>query len=202
MARKAREKSSTGMYNIILKSNEVLFKNEEDYNFFISILKDYITAVYAYALTPYYICLAVKESDKGIGLDMKPLITKYARYYNRTYQTPGKLFEDRFKSEPINGEKELKNSVAIISNIADLCGEGRASEKAKTSYKMIDFYEKVCNVVCDKPKKAEHAPRKKTAKKTTKKPQSKKQELKAPEKKKTATKITEQQRKNLPTWLL
>lgn len=202
MARKAREKSSTGMYNIILKSREVLFKNEEDYNFFITILKDYINAAYAFALTPYYICLAVKESDKGISLDMKPLITKYARYYNRTYHTPGKLFEDRFKSEPINDEKELKNSIAIISNIADLCGGGRTSEKAKKSYEMIEFYAKVCNVVCDKPKKAEHAPRKKTATKTTKKPQAKKQQTKISEEKKTAPKTTEQQRKNLPTWLL
>ena len=202
MARKAREKSSTGMYNIILKSNEVLFKNDEDYNFFISILKDYITAVYAYALTPYYICLAVKESDKGIGPDMKPLITKYARYYNRTYQTPGKLFKDRFKSEPINNEKELKNSIAIISNIADLCGEGRTLEKAKKTYEMIDFYAKVCNVEITKTKKSEPASKKNAVTKTAKNPQAKKQEVKPLEEKKIAPKITEQQRKNLPTWLL
>lgn len=202
MARKAREKSSTGMYNIILKSNEVLFKNEEDYNFFITILKDYITAVYAYALTPYYICLAVKESDKGISMDMKPLITKYARYYNRTYQTPGKLFGDRFKSEPINDEKELKNSIAIISNVADMCGEGHASEKAKKSYEMIDFYAKVCNVEIAKTKVVKPRPKKKAVAKVAKKPQTKKQEVKAPEEKKTAPKSTEQQRKNLPTWLL
>ena len=38
MARKAREKSSTGMYNIIARSTDVLFKSEEDYNFFVNVI--------------------------------------------------------------------------------------------------------------------------------------------------------------------
>ena len=212
MARKAREKSKTGIYNIIARSSGDLFKTDADYDFFISILKEYIPDVYAYALTPGFICIVAKESENGIGLDMKPLITKYARYYNRTYSNEGKIFEDRFKSEPINDDAELKNSIAILSNIAVLCGVGFTSAKPVKKYEMIPFYAKLLNVESASAKKTEKkkAPaKKKTTKKeiaakkdTNKKAPTEKKEPKKEEPVKSMPKNTEQQRKNLPTWLL
>ena len=216
MARKAREKSKTGIYNIIARSNDSLFNADADYDFFISILKEYIPDVYAYALTPGFICLVAKESEKGIGLDMKPLITKYARYYNRTYSNEGKIFEDRFKSEPINDEAELKNSVAILSNMAQLCGDGFTSAKSVKKYEMIPFYAKILNVEAAPAKKVEKTEKKKASakKKEIKKQESSakkeinkktpvvKKETKKEETVKSTLKNTEQQRKNLPTWLL
>jgi len=193
MARKAREKSSTGMYNIIARSTGALFKCEDDYIFFRDILKEYIPTVYAFALTPDFICLAAKESEKGIGMDMKPLITKYARYYNKKYNHEGKIFDGRFKSEPIESKSELENSKAILSAIVDEIDKGGySSQKSVKSYEMIDFYTKIFS---KKPL-------------TTRKPIVKKKDLPKKDNVKTENQQqnnvtnSEQQRKKLPTWLL
>ena len=193
MARKAREKSSTGMYNIIARSAGVLFKCEEDYTFFCDILKEYIPTVYAFALTPEFICLAAKEGEKGIGMDMKPLITKYARYYNKKYNHEGKIFDGRFKSEPIESKKELENSKAILSAIVTEIGKGGySSQKSVKSYEMIDFYAKIFSknhLITRKPTVKNKGVQKKDNVKTEKQQQNN-------------VTNSEQQRKKLPTWLL
>ena len=199
MARKAREKSSTGMYNIIARSTDVLFKSEEDYNFFVEILNEYISTVYAYALTPDIICMAVKETENGIGMDIKPLITKYARYYNKKYNNEGKIFDGRFKSEPIEGKKALENSKAILSAVVDELGKGGcSSQKSVKKYEMIDFYAKLfgCGVV-QKIQKAEPIQKKADPKKAIAEVETNNQ----PPKQENAVN-SEQQRKKLPTWLL
>lgn len=195
MARKAREKSITGMYNIILKSSEVLFKAEEDYDFFVAILKEYISDLYAFAATPKYICLAAKESESGIGMDMKPLITRYARYYNKKYQMEGKLFNERFKSEPIVNDEELKNSVALISNVAKICGEGYTSLQPAKEYDIIPFYSKIFGV-----EPVAKVKEKVTTQKTVSVEKNKKEKPKSEKTEQTNTK--KQQTNNLPTWLL
>ena len=68
MARKAREKSKTGIYNIILKSSEVLFKTKEDYDFFVEIMKDYINELYAYALHLHMYVLLQRKVKKALVL--------------------------------------------------------------------------------------------------------------------------------------
>ena len=94
MARKAREISKSGNYYITLKGNE-LFVTDEDKKMFVEILeKNFATGiVHGYYLTKSEIRLVVKEGEKGISMTMKPVTTSYARYFNRTHEREGKLFE-------------------------------------------------------------------------------------------------------------
>ena len=111
MARKAREISKNGNYYITLKGNE-LFVTDEDKKMFVEILeKNFATGiVHSYYLTKSEIRLVVKEGEKGISMTMKPVTTSYARYFNRTHEREGKLFADRFKSEPLETDEEcIKN---------------------------------------------------------------------------------------------
>lgn len=140
MARQARQKSPTGMYNVIMRGNDVLFRDDEDYKRFLDLMNKYIHKIYGFSLTKNLICMVIGESSNGISVDLKPLTTSYARYFNKKYNTDGKLFYGRFKSEPIENEEQLKNSAALASNIADLLGiEGYVSETSD-EYEMIPFY--------------------------------------------------------------
>ena len=109
MARKAREISKSGNYYITLKGNE-LFVTDEDKKMFVEILeKNFATGiVHGYYLTKSEIRLVVKEGEKGISMTMKPVTTSYARYFNRTHEREGKLFADRFKSEPLETDEEIE----------------------------------------------------------------------------------------------
>ena len=114
MARKAREISKSGNYYITLKGNE-LFVTDEDKKMFVEILeKNFATGiVHGYYLTKSEIRLVVKEGEKGISMTMKPVTTSYARYFNRTHEREGKLFADRFKSEPLETDEKTEETKPI-----------------------------------------------------------------------------------------
>ncbi len=117
MAREARKISSTGMYAISLCGSR-LFENEEDEKVFHEMLDKYFDGgeVYGCALSKTEIRLVVKETPKGISMTMKPLITSYARYFNRTHNLEGKLFSCRFKSEPIESSEDRDEAVKKMSD--------------------------------------------------------------------------------------
>ena len=117
MARKAREISKSGNYYITLKGNE-LFVTDEDKKMFVEILeKNFATGiVHGYYLTKSEIRLVVKEGEKGISMTMKPVTTSYARYFNRTHERDGKLFADRFKSEPLETDEEIEECIKNLEN--------------------------------------------------------------------------------------
>lgn len=117
MARKAREISKSGNYYITLRGDE-LFVTDEDKKMFVEILeKNFATGiVHSYYLTKTEIRLVVKEGEKGISMTMKPVTTSYARYFNRTHEREGKLFADRFKSEPLESNEEIEECIKNIEN--------------------------------------------------------------------------------------
>jgi len=126
MPRKAREKSSTGIYSILLESEHKIFRDDDDYNEFIERIGDYLDiGAIAFALIEKAICLIVKESEKGIGMDIKPITTSYARYYGAKYGLDGGLFKQRFKSAPIENATDMALNLACVHKLCDtLCEEG------------------------------------------------------------------------------
>lgn len=72
--------------------------------------------VHSYYLTKSEIRLVVKEGEKGISMTMKPVTTSYARYFNRTHEREGKLFTDRFKSEPLETDEEIAECIKNLEN--------------------------------------------------------------------------------------
>ena len=49
-------------------------------------------------------------------MTMKPVTTSYARYFNRTHEREGKLFADRFKSEPLETDEEIAECIKNLEN--------------------------------------------------------------------------------------
>lgn len=115
MAREARKLSKSGNYYVELKGDR-LFGSDDDKKQFIEILeKNFATGIiHGYRLDNDKIRLVVKESEKGISMAMKSVTTSYARYFNRIHVRDGKLFTDRFKSEPLETEEEITEYVKSL----------------------------------------------------------------------------------------
>lgn len=109
MAREKRQVSESGIYRINLSGNDgEIFKRKEDYDEFKALLERYFQderKVFGYSLTETGADMVVMVGKQSIGPAMKPLLTSYARYFNRTYGRNGKVFHDRYKSEPVKYEE-------------------------------------------------------------------------------------------------
>lgn len=146
MARQKRALSSTGIYHILLRGENDLFLDKKDYEEFLLTLKKYFSLetqkLYAYALSEKKIHLVINVCGGEIAKIMKPICTSYARYFNRTHSREGKLFYDRYKSEPIESEEALLNVVVYVNKNTS---KSSLSEYLNLSY-ICDtnhFYDKI-----------------------------------------------------------
>lgn len=58
--------------------------------------------LYAWCLMGNHVHLLIKESDEPIGDVMKRISSSYVFYYNHKYDRVGHLFQERFKSQPVD----------------------------------------------------------------------------------------------------
>ena len=107
MSRTARKKSESGIYHVMLRgiNKQQIFTCEKDYEKFIFALKDCKQIskfkLYAYCLMGNHIHLLIKEEDEPIGTVIKRIGCKFVFWYNVYHNRCGHLFQDRFKSEPV-----------------------------------------------------------------------------------------------------
>lgn len=110
MPRQARKKSETGIYHIMLRgiNQQQIFEDSEDFSKFLQVLKDCKAIsefeIYAYCLMGNHIHLLIQEIKEPIEQIMKRIATRFVYWYNIKYQRVGHLFQDRFKSEPVEDD--------------------------------------------------------------------------------------------------
>ncbi|MCF8009872.1 MAG: transposase [Clostridiales bacterium] len=111
MPRRAREKSRTGIYHIIMRgmNRQTIFEDEEDSIKFIQTLDVYQKKckfkVYAYCLMGNHVHLLVKEGKEELGITFRRIGASYVYWYNWKYERCGHLFQDRYKSETVEDDK-------------------------------------------------------------------------------------------------
>jgi REP element-mobilizing transposase RayT len=116
MPRSTRKKSKTGIYHVMLRgiNRQDIFEDEEDYRKMLSCLEGLVErcnekgqlqpalcTIYAYCLMSNHIHLLVRERDFNLSEIVKKIGVAYAYYFNKKYDRYGHLFQDRFKSEPV-----------------------------------------------------------------------------------------------------
>ena len=110
MPRVAREKSSTGVYHVILRGHnqQPIFKEEEDAQRFLHTLEKYQKSgdylVFAYCLMANHVHLLIKEEQTELGTIMKRIGASFVYWYNKKHERCGNLFQDRFRSEAVEDE--------------------------------------------------------------------------------------------------
>jgi len=110
MPRKARLKSESGIYHIIMRgiNRMVIFNDYEDRHRFFQTLKYYKKIcgykIYAYCLMNNHFHLLLSIGAEPLEQVMRRICGKYVYWYNNKYDRVGYLFQDRFKSEPVENE--------------------------------------------------------------------------------------------------
>ena len=95
-----------------------IFADSEDYEKFLEILKDCKAIsefeIFAYCLIGNHIHLLLKEVKEPIDQIMKRIATRFVYWYNIKYQRVGHLFQDRFKSEPVENDEYFLTVIRYI----------------------------------------------------------------------------------------
>ena len=117
MARIPRLVSGSGIYHVMMRgiNRQNIFEDTDDYIRFREILLQMVNPknengqpqqarciFYAYCLMTNHVHLLIRESEERIGDVIKRIGISYAKHFNRKYQHYGHLFQDRYKSEPVN----------------------------------------------------------------------------------------------------
>jgi putative transposase len=120
MPRQSRRLSKSKIYHVMERGNEkkAIFLDDEDKQRFMTILslknENNGYSVYAYCLMDNHVHLVIDERQDSVSRIMKSINISYAGYFNRKYSRVGHLFQDRFKSEPVEDDRYL---LAVIRYI-------------------------------------------------------------------------------------
>ncbi len=138
-----RKVSLTGVYHVMLRGNnkEKVFIDDLDIRKFLWILgdlkKELNFDIFAYCFMVNHVHLLLREPECGlISKFMQRLECRYVRWHNIKYDRCGHLFQNRFKSEPVESVGYFKTLVRYIHNNpvkAGMCD--RAGDYADSSYK-------------------------------------------------------------------
>ena len=110
MPRQARRKSKTGIYHIMLRgvNQQNIFEDQEDYEKLLETIKTYKAIsgyqVFAYCLMGNHFHLLLKIEKEELDLIIRRIAGSFVYWYNWKYYRRGHLFQERFKSEPIEDE--------------------------------------------------------------------------------------------------
>ena len=120
MPRKARIKSESGLYHVMLRgiNQQQIFEDSEDYGKFIDVLNECKTIcgfqLFAYCLMGNHIHLLIKEGPENLEQVFKRICGRFVYWYNTKYRRVGHLFQDRFKSEPVDNDEYLFTVIRYI----------------------------------------------------------------------------------------
>ena len=99
-------------------NGQQIFADNEDDEKLLEILK-FCKAIsefeiFAYCLMGNHIHLLLKEVKEPIDQIMKRIATRFVYWYNIKYQRVGHLFQDRFKSEPVENDEYFLTVIRYI----------------------------------------------------------------------------------------
>lgn len=120
MPRKARKKSFTNIYHVVIKGidRQLIFEEYNDYKKYIEILELYKKEchfkLYAYCLMSNHVHLLIHTFDTSLSTIFSKINTHYAVWFNMKYQRTGHLQDGRFFSEPIEDVYYLLNVIKYI----------------------------------------------------------------------------------------
>lgn len=132
MPRQARKKSESGIYHVMLRgiNQQQIFEDDEDCEKFIQVVKDCKAIsgfkLFAYCLMGNHVHLLLKEEKEPLEQIIRRLGARFVYWYNIKYQRVGHLFQDRFKSEPVETDEYFLTVIRYIHQNpvkANICKE-------------------------------------------------------------------------------
>ena len=111
MPRQARKKSESQIYHVMLRgiNQQQIFEESEDFWKFIKIIEECKAVctfqLYAYCIMGNHVHLLIHEENESLEQIIKRIGIRYVHWYNIKYKRVGHLFQDRFKSEPVDSNE-------------------------------------------------------------------------------------------------
>jgi putative transposase len=101
-------------FHVYNRSNAkaIIFRDDQDYEFFISALRRYVKLfalrIYHWAVMPthYHLLLEIEEPE-SLSKAIAGISLSYTQYFHKQYTGCGYLWQGRFKSQPVQKEKYL-----------------------------------------------------------------------------------------------
>ena len=120
MSRIPRLQSESGFYHIFSRGNgrQIIFEDENDRQAFLrcldSALTDFDTELYAYCLMGNHYHLVVQSDYANLPSFAHKLNCSYAIQFNDAHERVGHLFQDRYRSQPINDDSHLLSAIRYV----------------------------------------------------------------------------------------
>lgn len=99
-------------------NRQIIFHEDEDCHLFLQTLKFYKEScgynLYAYCLMSNHIHLLLKVGSEPLEQIMRRICGKFVYWYNNKYDRAGYLFQDRFKSEPVEEDAYFLTALRYI----------------------------------------------------------------------------------------
>lgn len=120
MPRKARIKSRSGIYHVMLRgiNRQQIFIDNKDNEKFLLVLNDCKEIsgfkLMAYCLMGNHLHFLIKEENEKLDQIIKRIGTRYVYWYNSKYNRVGHLFQDRYKSEPVDDDEYFLTALRYI----------------------------------------------------------------------------------------
>ncbi len=134
MARTARKLSQLNTYTVVLRGKQEIFKSATRREMFFTGLSKSLAGVqvYAYALSKRDAYLVVHIEAGTLSDFVKRVTVSFARRYNSQYINLGKVFVDRYLSEPLNSNDEILNAIKNVNLLGYTAG--KSNGQFVTSY--------------------------------------------------------------------
>lgn len=122
MTRGSRVLSNSGIYHIMLRGNEKkdIFHDGLEKKRFLEGLaakqNEMAFSVYAYCLMNNHVHLLLDMHNHDLSKVMSGVSVRYATFYNWKHERVGHVFQDRFRSEPIEDDRYLLAVIRYIHN--------------------------------------------------------------------------------------
>lgn len=120
MPRRCRVRAESGFYHVVARGNgrQVLFETDDDRFAFIKLLdnkhKELGIDILAWCLMSNHIHLLIRDEDFALSELMQSVMTAYTIRFNNKNGHVGHVFQNRFKSKPIESDEYLLSAVLYI----------------------------------------------------------------------------------------
>lgn len=120
MPRKARQKSSTDCYHIVVRGlNKIaVFEEKREKSRILNLIrenyKEYNIKIYAYCIMSNHFHLLLEADLKDLASFMAKIIASFAHYYNYKHNRTGYVFQSRFRSQCIETQSYFWNCLRYI----------------------------------------------------------------------------------------
>jgi REP element-mobilizing transposase RayT len=122
MSRQPRRLSESGIHHVMLRgiNRDAIFLEDDDRVQFLRCLsatKELSGCqVLAYCLMPNHVHLVLRTAGEPLSVVLKRLGVRYAGWFNHKYGRVGHLFQDRFRSKPVEDDGYLATVLRYVWN--------------------------------------------------------------------------------------